>query len=851
MNQPFTKILLFLGITILFASCNAVKGLEENQLLLTENRVVIDNKYTKNEAVYSLLSQRPNPSIPIFGIPLGLHIYNIAEEKPDSTFKAWLKRKPNREKRLNNWLSKKQVNGLNTSKVKINEWIRKNGSAPVVIDEKRAEKSLKQLKKYFYTQGWFNVDGNYKVIKDSTKQKRGSITYNIDRKKPYVIDSISKKISSPVIDSIFETTKNRTFIKSGDQYNAFNFGNERERLTIQLRNSGLYYFDQDYVQFEADTNNLNQKVNIEYIIPNRRVNEADSSKTVPFKIHTINEVRIISDYNYKKREALFTDSITHNGYKIYGYDKINYRPKVLTNAVSIAPNEIFKDIDRTLTYNQIGQLRNFKYPSISYQEDPRDSTGTGLISTIVLTPRDKSTFDFNLDTYTSPIQQFGIGFSSTFLRRNIFKGAENLEIGITGSIGSSVDVSETDNRFFNTSDVGANIKLSFPTILFPLKTEKIIPYYMAPTTSFKVGINGQNNIGLDRQNINGMYTYAWKSSRTKTHRLDVANLQYVRNLNTDNYFNVYRNSYDRLNEIARNVGYEFQNEEEQLIIPTETDTFLDVFFTPENGLNPTPDDIDEMISQRQRKNRLTENNLIFATTYNWIRDTRESLADDNFSILQFKAEIAGNTLSALSSAVNLDQNTAGKKELFGVVFSQYSKLETNFIKHWELGSDSRFAIRAFGGIAIPYGNSSNIPFLQSYFAGGTNDNRGWVAYNLGPGSSGGLLDFNEANFKLAFNAEYRFTFFGGFKGAFFADVGNIWNVFDDVEQEAFRFDGLQDLQELAIATGFGLRYDFGFFVVRLDLGFKTYDPGRAEGQRWFKEYNFANTVYNIGINYPF
>ena len=114
-----------------------------------------------------------------------------------------------------------------------------------------------------------------------------------------------------------------------------------------------------------------------------------------------------------------------------------------------------------------------------------------------------------------------------------------------------------------------------------------------------------------------------------------------------------------------------------------------------------------------------------------------------------------------------------------------------------------------------------------------------------------MLDFNEANFKLAFNAEYRFTFFGGFKGAFFADVGNIWNVFDDVELEAFRFDGLQDLQELAIATGFGLRYDFGFFVVRLDLGFKTYDPGRAEGQRWFKEYNFANTVYNIGINYPF
>ena len=83
------------------------------------------------------------------------------------------------------------------------------------------------------------------------------------------------------------------------------------------------------------------------------------------------------------------------------------------------------------------------------------------------------------------------------------------------------------------------------------------------------------------------------------------------------------------------------------------------------------------------------------------------------------------------------------------------------------------------------------------------------------------------------------------------DAGNIWNLLDDVDIPEFTFDGLKDLTEIAIASGFGLRYDFGFFVLRFDVGFKTYDPALPVGERWFKDYNFKNSVFNIGINYPF
>jgi outer membrane protein assembly factor BamA len=162
-----------------------------------------------------------------------------------------------------------------------------------------------------------------------------------------------------------------------------------------------------------------------------------------------------------------------------------------------------------------------------------------------------------------------------------------------------------------------------------------------------------------------------------------------------------------------------------------------------------------------------------------------------------------------------------------------------------------FAIKAFGGIAIPYGNSDDVPFSRSYFAGGTNDIRAWQSYSLGPGASGSFLDFNEANMKLTFSAEFRFNIFQQLNGALFTDVGNIWNVLDNTENEDNIFNGLKSLENIAVGTGFGFRYDFNFFIVRLDLGFKTYNPALDENEKWFKEMRFNKSVLNIGINYPF
>jgi len=843
-----TTALYYFAIALLLSSCNAVKHLKDDELLLTKNQIITNGENSTDLDAYSLISQKPNPKIPILGIPLSLHIYNLAEKSPDSTFNEWLNRKPKRKKRLINFLSAKQIVALDSSKVGFNNWLKKIGTAPVIINEKRTQKSLEKIKEFYNNQGYFNVTGSYTIQKDSLKDKRGSVTYTIEQKEPYIIDSIREQIASPVVDSLFQLSKKNTFIKSGKQYDIFDFENEQSRLTLQMRNTGLYYFDQDYITFEADTNNVGHKVHIDYIIPDRRITRGDTTFSEPFKIHTVNEVRIITDATAQNRKKELTDSIEFQGYKLFSYEPIKYRPKALTDAVSITPGEIFKDIDRTVTYNQINNLRNFKYPSISYSEDPKDSTGTGLIANIELSPKKKYTLDLAFDTFTSTVQQFGIGFTGGLLIRNVFRGAENFEFSVNGNVGASKD--NSDGSFFNTSDVGFTGRLSFPRILFPINTEKIIPKYTAPSTIISSGFSLQNNIGLDRQNFNGVFSYSWKPNNIRTNFLELANLQYVRNLRIDNYYEVYQTSYDRLNEIAQDVNFDF-DDGENLGTPDEADEFIIRVADRDPTIDISQDLEQEVIGIGQRKQRLTENNLILASNFTWIRDSREGLYDPSFSRVRWKIEFAGNLLSQFASLVNLEQNEDNNYKLFGVVFSQYTKFETELIKHWSLGGNSILAARAFAGIALPYGNSNSIPFTQSYFAGGANDNRGWQPYDLGPGSNNRNLDFNEANFKLAFNAELRFPMFGGFKGAIFADAGNIWNVLDDIEDESFVFNGIQDLTEMGLATGFGLRYDFGFFVARGDLGFKTYNPALSEGNRWFKEYNFGNSVINIGINYPF
>ncbi|WP_299396278.1 BamA/TamA family outer membrane protein [uncultured Gelidibacter sp.] len=808
------------------------------------NNVHVNGKKNNTDALNSLLYQKPNGKFPLFGIPIRLHIYNLARPNIDSILDAKYRNPEDPKTGLKNFLSLKQYEALVNSKSKFNSWLKTTGEPPVIINTAKADKSTANLKTYYYKNGWFNADASYKI--DTVDTKKGELNFHVKTGDPYYLDSIRTKIYSPVIDTLYKTIKKNSLLVKGDQFKEINYTNERDRMTTELRNSGLYHFAQDYITFELDTIGTNKKVNTDIIVQNRIIRYDDSIEVKPFKVYKIKDVNIFTDDAYQNKGLKPTDTINYKGFNIYSYGRSKYRAKALTDAVFITKGALFKDLNRTRTYRHLSELRTFKYPNIEYVENEIDTT---LTANIYLIPKKKFGLNFNAEVSQSNIQTVGFAFSGGLLIRNVFRGAETLEVSGLGSIGASKDAKNNNDAFFDITEVGATVKLTIPRLFFPLNTEKVIPKFMSPSTRISAAATSQRNIGLDKQTLSGVLSYNWYPNQKVTNTLDLFNVQFVKNLNVDNYFGVYQNSFNSLNSIAKNINY--IDKSENLSIPTGANQFIADVLNNETSLSPNDENYSTISNIDQRKTRLTENNLIISSSFNYVKNRRENIFDNDFSIVRFRVEFAGNILSSLANIAGATKNANDRYDIFGVAFSQYTKTELDYVKYWDLGKKNVLAVRSYFGIAVPYGNSENIPFSKSFFAGGPNDNRAWTAYNLGPGSLKSTNEFNEANFKLHFSAEQRFNLFGSLFGAFFVDAGNIWNVFDNVTDDAQTFDGFSSLKDIAVGSGFGLRYDFSFFVLRGDIGFKTYDPSYNLGDRWFKDYNFSNAVFNIGINYPF
>lgn len=848
MKNHFTKISLFILIGLVVTSCNTTKRVPKNKRLLIKNEISVDNQSTKDEEVFNQLYQKPNSSI--LGYRLRLNLFNLAKKNTDSSYKAKFIKNPEKYKRKAKFLSKKQVDRLGHSfwYEGIHNFLKKTGEAPVILDTNSTNKSLRRLRKYYFDNGFFDV--KTKFIADSSQTKKVKLNYIIEKGNGFKVDSIKTNIATPALDSIYKNKIASSFFKTGKQYTESDWENERNRITADFRNNGAYFFQQNYISRVLDTINTNKKVHIDLNIKNQNIRVNDTSKTQEFKLYKINKVNIFTDHPANRSVVKVNDSTTYKDFNFYSEKKLKYRPRAITNAIFISKGAIYSDENTTLTSKYLSNLRVFNYPVIQYKVDPKDENG--LIANVFLTPRKKYTFGLSADFTHSNIQDFGISGNTSLGIRNVFNGAETFEIAFRGNIGSTKDLGIPNKNFFNISEFGIDSKLNFPRILFPFNTDKIIPKSMIPSTTLSVGYAKQRNIGLDKQNFTSSLTYNWTPRKNKTARFDLLNVQFVKNLNVSNYFNIYESSYDILNDLA--IAYGANSDYfsgGQLLIDSGTNGFIDEALQNSNPLDVSNDDLKTIRSIEERRKRLTENNLIFATSFSFSQTSKINLQDNSFHVFRTKIESAGNVLSLFAKATNQLINQSGANTIFDVEYSQYIKTEFEYIKHWDLNRKKVFAIRSFFGIAIPYSNSTSIPFSRSYFAGGTNDNRAWQPYSLGPGSSGGINDFNEANMKISFNAELRFNVFGNLNGAIFGDLGNIWNVFDDVEDEAYQFNGLKSLESIALGTGFGLRYDFGLFIVRGDLGFKTYNPAKLENEKWFKEINLSKSVVNIGINYPF
>ncbi|RBW57272.1 hypothetical protein DS884_11885 [Tenacibaculum sp. E3R01] len=820
------KLSFILLLLVLFYSCNTIKYVKKNELLLARNTIFVDSVKTSDESLNELLIQRPNAKT--FGLPLSLYFYNIGNPEGPKTPSKWGKKHPKTYSFFKNTFSEKQSISVAKSAISFNNWFLKSGQAPIIINDRKTKRTIENLNTYLQNHGYFKAKVTSK--KDTISNKKGAISYHIKKGKALFLDTIFREIKSPILDSIYKINKYKSFLKSNQQYNDQNFIDEANRLTKLFRNNGIFHFDKNNSIDFYVSDTASYKTNVELVISDRTVEENGNYFSKPYKIQKIKRINVVTDYSYSKKNTPYKDSVLYKSVNYLAHEKQKYNPKYLSQSLFIKPNSVYSDTLRNLTRTHLRGLKNFKSTSIRFNE----LNDHELEANIYLTPKEKYTLGFDTELSRSNIRNFDISGKFSLVNRNTFKGAEIFKLSALGS-------------YFNSNngpgwELGSNISLEVPRFMAPFGLHKFVPKRMFPKTKFFAGINIQKNIGLDKQNISLGIDYKWKYNRKKTIQLELINAQYIRNLNVENYFSIYRSEYNKLVAIGKvaapsipiplNISGNFNQIRQYVGDITSSIT--------------DPDDARTILNIINRYQIVTSDFLIPEIAYSFTYNNQQSAKDQSFSFFKIRVANSGNVMGILSK----QKNENNQSTVFKIPVAQYFKTDIEYKKYWKLGNNSVLAHRTFLGAIFTY-NNSDIPFSRSYFAGGSNDIRAWRTYDLGPGTRPPGLEYNIGSFKFLTSFEYRFDILGSLKGALFTDAGNIWSINNsDVIDESEKFNGFKSIKDLAVASGFGLRYDFKFLIARLDLGFKIHEPYLPEN-KWFNNFNFSSSVLNIGINYPF
>ena len=841
MKHRLTKILLFIILSPLFVGCNISKNIEKGKLILKSNEIIVNGNKISKDSLSPLLTQNKNNYF--LGFPFSAYLNESSKKNTDSIFNSWVKKTKKRKSKLIDIFSKKQINQIRKYIIDFNQWKIKNGEKLELIDSTKTKISIENLKSFYKNNGYFNSEIKTKILIDQKNNNYGKVVYNINLGSQYYLDSIKTNIESKVLDSIFKKNKSYSFLKKNNPFNTLDFESERNRLNKLFKNSGVYNFQINSISFELkmDTTSIDLSIPVTInILDNKTKNDLSNYK-LEYKLHYIKKINVYTNAVEKFKNNDLKKFISYGGINIYSNGDLRYKRENLAKLILIKKDSLYSDLIRSKTINQLNNFENFQYPSISYNY--LNNSNSELEANILLVPKKKFSLGFGIDLKHSNIEDIGLAFQSSLTSRNVFKGGEKLEFTSRGTIGKSANTT--------ISEFGVDIRFKFPRFFSPFKFKKLENLKKKPTTYIGIGTSKQTNIGLDRQSFKFDINYDWNNEKNKKINVGLVNIELVNNKNSVNYFNIYSNSFNTINSIAikNNANSSYFNSSNKLIIPIGIDSFINEVTSKSFLINN--EDFNNVSYINDRRNRLTSNNLIIGSSLSISNNNRKSIYDKNFSQTIFKLELAGTFTDFLANQFNADLDQFGDNKILGLTYSQYIKTEFSYTNNWLINSNSLIAFRGYFGIAVPFGNSNSIPFSKSFFAGGSNDNRAWEVYRLGPGSSGAKSEFNEANMKIAMSIEYRFNLIGKLDGALFTDLGNIWNVFDSTNDPKRTFEGLRDLNELAIGSGFGMRYNLGYFVIRLDMGLKTYNPVLETKNRWLTDFNLKKAVFNIGLNYPF
>lgn len=702
----------------------------------------------------------------------------------------------------------RKLDGLN-KKIENGNLFMQWGEPIAVFDTTSMRLSTERLDDYLFNKGYFL---NTVTARPKALGRIVTVVYDINPGPHYLYDTLIYQVPDTVVLKYLKKTESQSLIKKGKSYDQAGLGSERERIDLMLKDLGYYDFSRQYIDFDIDTSyKAPHKVAVMLKISN-------PARRDYHKQFVVDSVAIQPDAGVPipssvKRFTKVYHDITFNYYTDI------YSKRILSQRIFIHKDSLYSRTKTFDTQRQLANLDVFKFVNVNY-----DTSGGRFIASIFTSPLDR--YAWSNEAGVSLTQGFpGPYYSLSFKKRNIFHGLETFEL--TGRFGFEGVASAADrNNVYKSTEANGNASVTFPQFLLPFTGSGSYRLgRLNPRTKVLAGYTYTDRPEYTRSIVTVSNTYNWENPRKTQYSFTLNNLNIIRSQK--------RGSFDSLlNALYTEQGNNLRNSFKPSFVSS---MIFQVIWNPKNYGN-------------------TENNSFF------VRAAAES----------------GGTF------FNFFQPDFITKE--GLEIYKYVRLSLDYRHIKVMDKHTVLAFRFNSGVGYSYGDNHTLPYEKFFFTGGSNSVRAWRPRRLGVGSyppqlaanptKDGLFDYRfekPGELLLEGSIEVRKKLFGFVNGALFVDAGNVWSFTESPPPSttsptiakwtgSTKFKVKDFYKQFGVGTGFGLRFDFTFLILRLDAGIKVYDPGREAGDRFmlnrfrfFKPFGTEREpiIYNVGIGYPF
>jgi len=700
-------------------------------------------------------------------------------------------------KRIANLQYRKQnrVDAL-TKKIDNGNMFMQWGEPLTIFDTAAMRLSKIKIETALFNKGYFHAKVNADFVE--MKKRRVHVTYTITPGTAYTYDTIFYNVPDEKISKLISRNPSLSLLKKGDAYNQSLLEKERDRIDLLLKDLGYFDFSKQFIDYAIDTSAVKNKIKLQLEI----LNPAKRGYHKQFKIDS---VIFTPDASLTGTETQQRNTKEYHDITFNSFNKNLRSKKILAQRVFISKDSLYNRTNTFNTQRQLTNLDNFKFVNLNY-----DTSNGKFIANIRTSPSDRYTWSNEFGVTVT--QGFpGPYVSSSLKKRNLFGGLELLEIN--GRFGfEGVAAVTSTGGFYRSTEATGNASITFPQFLFPFRN----------TATFRYARNNP------RTKIMGGYTYTDRP-------------EYQRSISTLSATYTW--------DLKRRLQFSFSPATLNIITSTVSSAFKKELDSLYNNLG---------------------NNLINAFKPSYVSSMIFSLTwNNNYGVAQKNSTFIRTTFESGGTLLNLYSPKIIENR--GLEPYKYLRVSFDFRKSIVTDKTSSLAFRFNSGLGYVYSSDKVLPYEKNFFVGGSSSVRAWRPRRLGLGSDPPALNTNPtSNGRFNYNfekpgqiliegsIEWRQKLVGFVNYAFFIDAGNVW-AWQTSSNANATFALNKFYKEFGVGTGFGLRFDFTFLIMRLDVGMKAYDPAYPDGQRFvLPKVSFRGpyayhepVIYNIGIGYPF